>query len=45
VGNKPFPEAGKVADCRADFLSQRTASQTELPQKTEKQTAKTVIKH
>jgi hypothetical protein len=36
VGNKPLPEAWKVVDHRADLLSQRAASKTELPCKTEK---------
>jgi hypothetical protein len=38
VGNKPPLKARKVGDHRADFLSQREASKTELPYKTEKQT-------
>jgi hypothetical protein len=38
VGNKPLPEAGKVVDHRAHFLSQRAASKTKLPHRTEKQT-------
>jgi hypothetical protein len=37
VGNKPLPEAGQVVDHRANLLSQRAASKTKLPHKTEKQ--------
>jgi hypothetical protein len=39
VGEKPLPKAGQVVDHRADLLSQRTASKTKLPHKTEKQAA------
>jgi hypothetical protein len=39
VGNKPLPKAGKVVDHRSHLLSQRAASKTKLPCKTEKQTA------
>jgi hypothetical protein len=38
VGDKPLPEAGKVVDHRVHLLSQRAASKTEVPHKTEKQT-------
>jgi hypothetical protein len=38
-GKKPFLKAGKVVGHRAHLLSQRTASKTKLPHKTEKQTA------
>jgi hypothetical protein len=33
-----LPEVGKVVDHRAHLLSQRAASKTKLPHKTEKQT-------
>jgi hypothetical protein len=36
VGDKLIPEAGKEVDHRAHLLSQRAASKTELPHKTEK---------
>jgi hypothetical protein len=39
VSDKPLPKAGKVVDHRDHLLSQRAASKTELPHKTEKQTA------
>jgi hypothetical protein len=38
AGNKPFLKAGQIADHRAHILSHR-AHKTELPHKTEKQTA------
>jgi hypothetical protein len=38
VGNKPLPKEGKVVDHRDHLLSQRAASKTKLPYKTEKQT-------
>jgi hypothetical protein len=37
VSKKPLPKAGQLVDHRADLLSQRAASKTELPCKTEKQ--------
>jgi hypothetical protein len=39
MGDKQLHKSGQVVDHRDDLLSQRAASKTRLPHKTEKQTA------